>query len=117
MLRALALLSLVLVRMPAIAAVIFEDGSFDPAQWEDTQVRSPTAGACREDSFFPLNCADATGSGPCGCAWVRQNPFGGFGGTYRTIRQYVLGDGQITWYHHLKDWTCPERADTSDVGV
>jgi len=106
MLRALALLSLLLVRMPAVATVVFEDGTFEPVQWEVTQVGSPP---CGEDPlFFPVACAYATVSGPCGCAEVSQRP-GGFGVTYRHITQAVLGDGQITWFHHLKYATYDPR--------
>jgi len=106
MLRALALLSVVLVRMSAVAAVIFEDGTFEPVQWEVTQVGSPT---CGEDSFFSVACADAQVSGPCGCSQVSQEPVGGFGGTYRRIDLVLLGDGPITWFHHPKDATYDPR--------
>lgn len=109
MLRALALLLVVLVRTPTIAAVIFEDGTFDPARWDVTQLRDPAAGVCREDEhpLFTAGCSVATVSGPCGCADMFQAR-GGFG-TYLFIHQEVFGDGQITWFHHLKDATYDPR--------
>src|SRR5262245_2980066 len=106
MVRVLALVSLVLVPMPAVAAVVFEDGTFDPAGWEVTQVGSPV---CLEVFPLALDCANATISGPCACSWVTQEPVGGFGGDFRGIDLYVLGEGDITWFHHLKEATYDPR--------